>query len=498
MKYFNEIKNKLSLLWLMWLAIMVLAILLVFNSNYHINRDGLLYLKQAYLISQGSWYEALSVYSWPFFSILIGTLHKLTNLNYQASAHILNLALFGICVLFYLKINLFINKDKKIIFYSGLLLISFAPIMDDYLIMVLRDHGLWAGCMAGVYYYFKYLSTQSRSHCFLWQISFALAGAFRPEGFVFLLFLPIYNLFFYKKQKIDNNFLIIFFKEYFLILLVIFFLMIFKFLDISMFDYPQFKVKVNEFIPLLQSFFYRINSPLPIESNNFYLNKLLHEFPMLITISLLSFIFLYKFIHGLGLLLIYLIFKKVSDKSKIDNHFMISLYFLLSINLVLILISLFNNFVLSGRYFILCYLFVLIILAPTFLSLFEYRKLKDQKIQKFLVISFIFLSLLNIIFESKKFDLDMQASNLLKQLEIKDNLALINSDRLAYYAGLTIKEITNASYKYSDDYDKLESKEWIILNDMRGISNILIPSNFYIYHKIVKNDREIIFYKRRN
>ena len=78
----------------------------------------------------------------------------------------------------------------------------------------------------------------------------------------------------------------------------------------------------------------------------------------------------------------------------------------------------------------------------------------------------------------------MQASNLLKQLEIKDNLALINSDRLAYYAGLTIKEITNASYKYSDDYD------FIINISEDGWFGKSIGIDQHFYHSIFRSIEE--------
>ena len=64
MKYFKE---KFSSLWLMWFVIMLVATWSILIQEGRINRDGILYLKQAYLISQGSWKQALSVFNWPFF-----------------------------------------------------------------------------------------------------------------------------------------------------------------------------------------------------------------------------------------------------------------------------------------------------------------------------------------------------------------------------------------------------------------------------------------------
>ena len=146
MKYFELAKVKLSSLWLMWLVIMLAALWSIYIQDGYINRDGLLYLKQAYLMAEGSFKEGLALYPWPFFSILIAVFHKFTNLHLQIVAHGVDLSLFGIAALFYLKtLQLIYNKEKQILFYGGVILLSFIPIMDDYVGMVLRDHGLWAG-----------------------------------------------------------------------------------------------------------------------------------------------------------------------------------------------------------------------------------------------------------------------------------------------------------------------------------------------------------------
>jgi hypothetical protein len=71
MKFSNLIKEKLSALWPMWLLIMLVTMWSVYIQDGYINRDGLLYLKQAYLFAKGSWNEGFSLYPWPFFSILI-------------------------------------------------------------------------------------------------------------------------------------------------------------------------------------------------------------------------------------------------------------------------------------------------------------------------------------------------------------------------------------------------------------------------------------------
>jgi len=117
MRYLNSIKQKLSTPLPMWLLIMLVAIWSVVIQDGHINRDGLLYLKQAYLMAEGSWKDGLALYPWPFFSILIAIFHKISGLHIQMVAHAVNLALFGIAAWFYLKTLKFIYKQNHIIFY---------------------------------------------------------------------------------------------------------------------------------------------------------------------------------------------------------------------------------------------------------------------------------------------------------------------------------------------------------------------------------------------
>ena len=120
MKYFDIIVEKLSSVFFMWFLIMLVAIWSIHIQDGQINQDGLLYLKQAYLISEASWKEALTIYSWPFFSILVAIFHKISGLHLQIAAHAVDLVLFGIATLFYLKILLFIYKQNHIIFYGGI------------------------------------------------------------------------------------------------------------------------------------------------------------------------------------------------------------------------------------------------------------------------------------------------------------------------------------------------------------------------------------------
>jgi len=289
MKYFDLLKEKMSIILPAWMVIMLVSMGSIYIQEGYINRDGLLYLKQAYLISQGFWAEAISLYSWPFFSVLLAFFYKITNIDLQFLGHIVDLSLFGIATFFYLKILDLIYKDKYIIFYGSLILLSFIPIMDDYLGMILRDHGLWAGCMMGTYFYLKFSITRSFKYSLAWQFAFILSGLFRPEGLVFLIFLPFWDFF---NNKIQRG------KIFILNISIPFLLSLTAFFIFILFNNNLINIllesRLMEFLTRPILFLNHLIEPLPIESKNKYISDLLQSYGLLISYSLFISLIFFK------------------------------------------------------------------------------------------------------------------------------------------------------------------------------------------------------------
>lgn len=76
------------------LLLIFLAIFIITLQQGEINRDGVLYLTQSQLFINGDWNKALSLYNWPFFSILIAIVHNVMDLTLQNAAYLINLAMF--------------------------------------------------------------------------------------------------------------------------------------------------------------------------------------------------------------------------------------------------------------------------------------------------------------------------------------------------------------------------------------------------------------------
>lgn len=474
----------------MWLLIILLAIWSVVNQEGNINRDSLLYMKQAYLIGEGTFKEGLSF--WPFFSILIAFFHKITNIKLQWVAHSVDLGLFGIAVYYYLKILKVIYQKKYIVFYAGLLLLSFIPILDDYVGMILRDPGLWAGCMAGTYYYFKYLNNNfALKYNLLWQFSFLMAGAFRPEGLVFLVAIPLFNIFFIQDNYHEKSFFKFYLNQFLLLILVCLCFFILKTLTIGSELEIDSGGRLNEFGPRIFSFFKQLLSQLPIYSDNYILNSYFQKNPVTITISFLGSLFLMKIIKGLGALNFILMFTHFHRGSKISREYLRPLYFFIIISLSLVFVSFVNNFVLTDRYFIFSYFWILIILTPTLHSYFESNSLNKNKLRNFLVILLMMVYVLNVLFDNNKNNIEKDAGKFLKSLQLDEEVALIDADRVAYYAGFSIKQIINSSSNLSDN------QEWLVVYTKDKL-NLIPPLNYDPLKTFEYNNKAVIFFKKTN
>ena len=416
----------------MWLATMLVATWSIYIQDGHINRDGLLYLKQAYLIADGSWKEGLKLYPWPFFSILIAVFHKVTNIHLQVVAHAVDLSLFGIAAMFYLKILKLIHKEKGIIFYGGIILLSFMPIMDDYVGMILRDHGLWAGCMIGTYFYFKNLKKYSLKNSISWQLGFLFSGLFRPEGWVFLLLLPLWRLAQHKSQNLKKLV-----HDYLLSISIVTFGLVVIFLSYCDLIGLINSSRLIEFFNRPIVFFHQLVSPLPIVSDNFHLSNLLEDYSLVLTYSVLITILLFKWIKGLGVLHGCMFFYSFLVKKKFLNENQKNIYFFLVVSFILVAINLFNVYVLTNRYWGFHWWWLLILITPTTLSLFEVRNFRSsiKNILGVVLVFYVFNS-----FIDKRDNLEMHIAQYLKNNHLED-IDLKEHHRIKYYVNFSVDDL---------------------------------------------------------
>ena len=176
----------------------------------------------------------------------------------------------------------------------------------------------------GTYFYFKNISNYSFRNSVSWQFGFFLSGLFRPEGLVFLIILPLWNLCKDKSQSIKK----ILFDYFLIFILSIISLFAILLSNINFSDILN-SSRLLEFSTRPIQFIEQLIKPLPISTTNRHLNVLLNDYSLIIMYSVLISILFFKWLKGLGLLHGGLIIYAFLKRSIPKNVYIKTLYFIL-------------------------------------------------------------------------------------------------------------------------------------------------------------------------
>jgi hypothetical protein len=168
-----------------------------------INPDAICYLYSAAAMEKGLTIAThlCEQSKWPFYSILIFGLSKLTSLSFTSAAFCLNGFFSLISVLTFIAIVNQLTNHPRIIALSACVILL-AHTFNGLRVEIIRDHGFWAFYLLSVFFILQVFK-KNNSFCYalLWSISLSIATLFRIEGAVFLLLLP-FILFFDTRQTI--------------------------------------------------------------------------------------------------------------------------------------------------------------------------------------------------------------------------------------------------------------------------------------------------------
>ncbi|MDB4516430.1 hypothetical protein N9089_02385 [Crocinitomicaceae bacterium] len=165
-----------------------------YSAQDLINGDGIRYVTIARVFLSDGVGAAFAIYHWPFYSILIGVVHKLTGLGFENSAIALNtLLLVVVCVVFVRVYEEIRNRDARL--WVAAMLILALPILNDYRELVIRGYGFWACMLVALYYFIQYSRSPGLQPALKWQLGIAAAILFRIEGVAFLVLAPFCLLF---------------------------------------------------------------------------------------------------------------------------------------------------------------------------------------------------------------------------------------------------------------------------------------------------------------
>jgi hypothetical protein len=413
---------------LMFFSLFALVLLwIIFTQSDVINRDGAGYLMQVNLIKANHLQLAKTLYPDLGFAYLIYYTHFFLKISIENTALLLNYIFTLISTIFYVLILNQIKSDYRLLISGLIVLACSVPILDDYFVMIIRDHGMWLGSLGGVYFTQKWFNTKNIVWLPLAIIFFIVGGLFRPESFVLILAIPLIFLNFNLKKKISSFIPII-------LLFIIFILIIFftkDYLNVS---------RINDVFLRPYDALNNLFLPLALSSNDLWLSQLINDFSISIKFLILSNIFIQKWFFGLGIInffiFIYAI-KKIKGNEKISANYKILNIFLFLSGLI-VFINLISTNVISTRYFVfhfwIIYIFVSFGLYNIlFLSknnlIFNKINISNSSV-KSITILLLFILFLDVIFDKKKINHEELVSNYFSNNNIPLNSIYVDDLRL--------------------------------------------------------------------
>ena len=229
----------------------------------YLNKDGALYIKQAFFFDNDQKFEAYSLFNWPFYSYFILWIKNISGLPFLYAAKFLNFILLILLFKSILDISeKVINKNAH--FSIFITTISSIFLFDNYVNMVIRDIGYWAFFFLSLNSYLNYIIKKNITYFLITFLFLIACSLFRIEGIIFIFVIFIYELYklIFLKKVIKKNYFFFFF-----ILLLILFLSNY-FYNIEHIFYSRFEEILNK---ILFSFGEK-NSEFYISSDNYYLN----------------------------------------------------------------------------------------------------------------------------------------------------------------------------------------------------------------------------------
>jgi hypothetical protein len=176
-----------------WMAVglgVLLSVWLTWQSDVP-NTDGILYLQSAEAFARGDCAAAVALYNWPFYPWLIAAVHKISGLDFEYAAYVINTLLYGLTLYAYIALVRLLGGGRSTLI-AALLLILLMPAINSYRSYIIRDAGYWAFYLAALWAFVIFLRRPDIKSALIWSVVCVVATLFRIEGSVVWALLPLY------------------------------------------------------------------------------------------------------------------------------------------------------------------------------------------------------------------------------------------------------------------------------------------------------------------
>lgn len=464
-------------------------------SNDVISRDSTLYMRIAQKYLESGFIEAFKLWSWPFYSVFFAIIHKISGLNLEHSAYLLNAILEAIVCVSFVKIYAKIAFKDARLWVAALFILTFIS-FNNYRGDIIRGYGFWAFTLLAVNYYLSFYQSKKKLDAIKWQLSIFLATLFRPEAIVFAVAAPVFHLFLFNlplKKRI-LNFLSLSSFIFSVIVLIALILIISS----------DFRVFINEHTPD-QSVYFSLSFLLGnFEQgvDNFVEHVLVWDYSAkyasLILAGGLTTMLIYKIIMNLGI--VYTAVWIIGSYKKwltlrIESWMII--YFIVIAFTILMVLNI-TRFYVSSRYIILLVIFAGLIASQYLDYLLASLYHHKQKLLLGLIAIFFSVQILDALISigASKAPIKMIAQWAIAEIEPSKKIAC-NEPRLIYYSEFRCIDEPELRSRFNADSTKILIKKdydflmiWFKHNNQNMIDTLNHDTNLTLikHYANKKND----------
>jgi len=453
--------------------IVLLAMLLAAQMQYiqhgWINPDSVLYFESARLFAAWQWREAIQVWNWPLYPILIAAVHKTTGLGIHVSAQVLNVLFFGITAFSFTQI-IRLGGGRQLTMAAGaLILFSSQYIVGDVLEMLMRDEGFWAFYLGGLAFFIRFYQQLRFRDAILWQLCAIIATLFRIEAITYLVLLPTLFLF-------STSFTIKERMRYFLsghalniVLALAFILAITLHGDVSIKSFGRLQEVFT--LNLYDELTHKLFSKAAVMSNE-VLGKYLNEFAVQGLLLTFLYVIFAKLVSTAGFVnLIMAAFTVKNRNTLVESKAYSALNCAAFISLANMALIITKVFVLSSRY-VVGLAFILMILASFQLAsiLKNHHPAKNTRF-KWLAMALIVFMLLglikNVLPKSEGYHYMQDAATWVKANNTGNKPVFSDESRIRYYMGVAFVRNHGENWKMVTneiDSNRIQNYEYLLIS----------------------------------
>lgn len=417
------------------LVSLLLSTLNVINDDT-INSDGILYIESARLFLEQGWQASYAHYPWPFYQILIAVFSKITFLDLEHAAYVLNAGFLAGLAYAFVRCSEYLFRDQKIAWAAVVILLTHLNI-NGYRDLIIRDFGYWCFFFVGFLMLLKFYTFKKQRYLVFFTMSMLLATAFRIEGIIFLFLGPLI-LFFNKgswSMSVRNIFVC--WSPLFIIAVIggIYYLFYGDNTVLGRITSPLVMVGV-----ILDNLVNGIREKGQLLEEN-VIGVYARNLGTQSFIAILIMMFVTKLFSATGFIPSLLAMRTLAVK-RLRKKIMHShvLYWFTGINIVVLVGFLLAEYFLSGRYVItLVLLFCLlasVALADIFESVTPSKKLKTLRIAIVVALVYLLLDGVTSFAPGKMYRRD--AANWLEQHYSIEQRLLSNDELMFYYSGRSV------------------------------------------------------------